>query len=84
MADKALKTPATADVTELLLAWSAGDELALEQLVPLVYQELHRMLSTTLHDDLAISTGPTSELTAIDDALKALESIDARKARVVE
>jgi len=31
-----------------------------------------------------VSAGQTSELIAIDDALKALEVIDARKARVVE
>jgi len=31
------------DVTRLLKAWSAGDEGALEQLVPLVYNELHRL-----------------------------------------
>jgi RNA polymerase sigma factor (TIGR02999 family) len=30
------------NVTELLTAWSGGDEAALEKLVPLVYQELHR------------------------------------------
>jgi RNA polymerase sigma-70 factor, ECF subfamily len=30
------------DVTRLLKAWSAGDEAALEKLVPLVYGELHR------------------------------------------
>ena len=30
------------DVTQLLVAWSAGNEGALEQLVPLVYDELHR------------------------------------------
>ena len=30
------------DVTQLLVAWSAGNEAALEQLVPLVYDELHR------------------------------------------
>lgn len=30
-------------VTELLLAWGAGDEVALERLVPVVYAELHRM-----------------------------------------
>jgi RNA polymerase sigma-70 factor (ECF subfamily) len=29
-------------VTRLLQAWSAGDEGALQQLTPLVYQELHR------------------------------------------
>lgn len=30
------------NVTELLTAWSGGDEAALEKLVPLVYQQLHR------------------------------------------
>src|SRR5215475_3427301 len=30
-------------VTQLLLAWSDGDERALPELLPLVYQELHRM-----------------------------------------
>jgi RNA polymerase sigma factor (TIGR02999 family) len=38
-----MKTPASAEVTKLLLAWSAGDALALEQLLPVVYRELHRM-----------------------------------------
>lgn len=32
-----------ADVTQLLRAWSEGDESALEKLTPLVYQELHRL-----------------------------------------
>ena len=31
------------EVTRWLLAWSAGDEHALEQLAPLVYHELHRL-----------------------------------------
>jgi len=30
-------------VTELLRAWSGGDESALDQLIPLVYDELHRI-----------------------------------------
>ncbi len=34
--------PSTHEVTELLQAWSAGDEAALEKLTPLVYAELHR------------------------------------------
>jgi RNA polymerase sigma factor (TIGR02999 family) len=33
----------TAEVTHLLRAWSGGDPAALEQLMPLVYQELRRM-----------------------------------------
>lgn len=35
------ETP-TRDVTQLLRAWSEGDQLALEKLTPLVYHELHR------------------------------------------
>jgi RNA polymerase sigma factor (TIGR02999 family) len=31
------------NVTELLQAWSSGDEAALEKLVPLVHAELHRL-----------------------------------------
>jgi RNA polymerase sigma factor (TIGR02999 family) len=34
---------ATADVTRLLLAWSEGDESALQNLIPLVYRELRRL-----------------------------------------
>ena len=33
----------TPEVTKLLTAWSQGDEQALEQLMPLVYQELRRL-----------------------------------------
>jgi RNA polymerase sigma factor (TIGR02999 family) len=31
------------NLTQLLIAWSDGDELALEQLAPLVHAELHRI-----------------------------------------
>lgn len=31
------------DVTQLLVDWSQGDERALEELMPLVYDELHRL-----------------------------------------
>ncbi len=31
------------DVTQLLVKWSSGDERALEELIPLVYDELHRL-----------------------------------------
>jgi RNA polymerase sigma-70 factor (ECF subfamily) len=34
--------PSTHDVTQLLKAWGAGDEEALKQLMPVVYEELHR------------------------------------------
>jgi RNA polymerase sigma factor (TIGR02999 family) len=36
------------DVTLLLLDWKKGNEAALEQLIPLVYKELHRLASAHL------------------------------------
>ncbi len=33
----------THEVTQLLVAWNKGDQLALEQLIPLVQAELHRL-----------------------------------------
>ena len=36
-------TPPRHEVTELLQAWSEGDQASLEKLTPLVYQELHRL-----------------------------------------
>jgi len=143
----------THEVTQLLKAWTAGDEQALEKLTPLVYRQLHRVaqrcmagerpghtLQTTalvnevylrLVDceqidwqdrahffavsaqlmrriliDFARSRGyrkrgggvrpmsldeappvcndPDTNLVALDDALKALTAVDARKSQVVE
>jgi RNA polymerase sigma factor (TIGR02999 family) len=33
----------TAEITNLLLSWNAGDERALEKLMPVVYTELHKI-----------------------------------------
>jgi RNA polymerase sigma factor (TIGR02999 family) len=38
-----LPTPSAANITQLLLAWRAGDENALVTLIPLVYAELRRL-----------------------------------------
>jgi len=38
-----MNTPSNQDVTQLLLAWRSGDNAALDQLVPLVYDELRRL-----------------------------------------
>ena len=145
--------PSTHEITQLLGAWSAGDENALEKLMPLVYDELHRLaqaymgrerpghtLQTTalvheaylrlidsgraglqdrshffalcaklmrrilvdwararlslkrggdvqvldLEESLVVSPHASSELVALDDALKALEAFDPRKAQVIE
>jgi RNA polymerase sigma factor (TIGR02999 family) len=37
-----MAAPSSRDITQLLLAWSQGDESALDQLMPLVYDELRR------------------------------------------
>jgi len=38
-----MNSPAPDEVTLLLLAWSKGDRAALDQLMPLIYAELHRL-----------------------------------------
>ena len=40
---KKMPAPSSQPLTQLLLAWRQGDQAALEQLVPLVYQELRRL-----------------------------------------
>jgi RNA polymerase sigma factor (TIGR02999 family) len=39
------------DITELLVNWSNGDKTALDRLIPLVYQELHRMAERRLSQE---------------------------------
>src|SRR5260370_17735269 len=36
-------TPAPENLTKLLVAWGNGDEAARDELMPLVYNELHRL-----------------------------------------
>ena len=38
-----MATPSSHEVTQLLLAWSNGDQAAMDQLIPLVYEELRRL-----------------------------------------
>lgn len=44
-----MTTPSSNEVTQLLMAWSDGDQSALDQLTPLVYRELHRLAKGYLH-----------------------------------
>ena len=49
------------DITALLRLWSDGDERAFDQLIPLVYDELHRMALRYLAGErAAISLQPTA------------------------
>ena len=49
------------DITELLVRWGDGDELALDELVPFVYDELRRRAGQQLRRERPDhSMGPTS------------------------
>jgi RNA polymerase sigma factor (TIGR02999 family) len=148
-----MSTPDSKQVTKLLEAWSGGEERAFDELLPLVYDELHRMakrymssqpsghtLQTTaliheaylkladrkgrhwqdrahffavaaramrhilvdharsrrtekrggatqiisLEETALVSDERAAEVVALDDALKRLSALEARKGRVVE
>ncbi len=49
-------------VTKLLLAWSEGEEAAREELVPLVYEELHRLARRYMRKERSGHTLQTSAL----------------------
>lgn len=57
-----MTTPSSQAVTELLLAWRDGDEAALEKLVPLVYEELHRLAARYMRRESPGHTLQTSAL----------------------
>jgi RNA polymerase sigma factor (TIGR02999 family) len=63
------------DVTELLLAWRAGDEPALGRLVPLVHGELRRIAGRCLRGERA---GHSIEATALVNEAY-LRLVDARR-----
>lgn len=46
-----MATSSSHEVTQLLLAWSNGDESALDKLAPLVHNELHRIASRYIHQE---------------------------------
>jgi len=145
--------PSSHEVTQLLMAWSDGDRAALDQLIPLVYEELRRLakrqmggerpghtLQTTalvneaylrlidssrvhwqnrprffamsaqlmrrimvdfararhnlkqggkaqqvsLEEALEVAQGQSTDLVALDDAMKTLATLDPRQSQVVE
>ena len=65
------------EVTGLLLAWSEGDQAALEKLMPLVYAELHRLAKRYMGGEHAGHTLQTSAL--VNEAY--LRLIDAHGVR---
>jgi RNA polymerase sigma factor (TIGR02999 family) len=57
-----LTLPSTHEVTQLLQAWSGGDEHALERLTPLVYEQLHRVAQRYMAGE---RSGHTLQTTAL-------------------
>lgn len=43
--------PSSHEVSRLLTAWSSGDQAALDELIPLVHAELHRLASHYMHEE---------------------------------
>ena len=54
-----MRSMASAQVTDLLQAWGAGDETALHQLVPLVEAELRRLAGAYMAVSYTHLTLPT-------------------------
>jgi RNA polymerase sigma-70 factor (ECF subfamily) len=46
-----MQTPQSNQVTQLLLDWSRGERAALDELMPLVYQELHKLAGGYLRSE---------------------------------
>lgn len=48
-----MSEPTAHEITQLLRAWSDGDQTALDRLAPLVYAELHRLARGYMHGERA-------------------------------
>jgi RNA polymerase sigma factor (TIGR02999 family) len=66
--------PGPHDVTQLLRAWSEGDQQALEKLTPLVYAELHRRAHWQMANE---RSGQTLQTTALVNEIY-LQLVDLR------
>src|SRR5437588_713163 len=59
---RAPMTPTSHEVSQLLVAWGNGDKTALDQLMPLVYDELHRLAHQHMRRERPGHTMQTSGL----------------------
>jgi RNA polymerase sigma factor (TIGR02999 family) len=57
-----MDSPAVHDVTQLLIAWSNGDQAARDQLMSVVYEELHRLAQRYMRRESPGHTLQTSAL----------------------
>jgi RNA polymerase sigma-70 factor, ECF subfamily len=72
-----MTAPSQSDVTGLLLAWSDGDQGALDRLTPLVYQELRRLAARYMKQE---RPGHTLQATALVNEAY-LRLIDVKRMR---
>jgi RNA polymerase sigma factor (TIGR02999 family) len=55
-------TPSPESITQLLIEWREGDESALDRLIPVVYDELHRLAHHYMRNERRGHTLQTSDL----------------------
>lgn len=70
-------TPPSREITQLLLAWSEGDQAALDQLAPLVYEELRRLAHKYMRRENPGHTLQTTDL--VNEAF--LRLVDLKRVR---
>lgn len=68
-------SPESPEITELLKAWGSGDAAALDQLTPLVYDELRRLARRYMRNERAGNTLQTTAL--VNEAY--LRLVDAKR-----
>jgi RNA polymerase sigma-70 factor (ECF subfamily) len=72
-----MNSPSAIEITSLLRAWSSGDRSAMEALVPLVYDELHRAARRYMaREDPGHTLQPTALVHETYLRLAKLETID--------
>ncbi len=72
-----MPTPVPQEVTQLLIAWSNGDQAAQEKLIPLVYDELRRLARRYMNREPAGHTLQTTAL--VNEAyLRLIEQKDVK------
>ena len=49
--NKSMQSAPKTNITRLLIDWQQGDKAALDELLPLVYQELHKIAASYLKDE---------------------------------
>lgn len=60
-----MREQSSKEISKLLAAWGNGDQDALHELIPIVYQELHRLASSYMRKEKPGITLQTSRVITI-------------------